>query len=170
MTYRTHLAESNGIYTGTKVTIHGTNTGNVIRTTLLPNGNVEIHFTVRKNHAFGITTSSVVQMKNAGALGDRFINILTKDFSAQKLEKGSLIPYQESSSLLSVLTGSGGDTKKSIEDIIKRIDGLLDDIKNKGVSGFLSKSHQEDLTQILKSAKNILQKNRIWRGNIRGFS
>ena len=90
--YKTLLEESKGIYVGTMVTIHGKNTGNVVKTILLPDGNVEIRFTVRKNHVFSITEASAVQLEYAGALGDRFINILTKDLSAPQLVKGSLIP------------------------------------------------------------------------------
>ena len=158
VTYKTRLAESTGVYVGTKVTIHGTNTGNVIKINLLPDGYVEILFSVKKHHVFGVTESSVVQLKNSGALGDRFINILTKDLSAPQLKKGSLVPYKKSSSLLSILTESEGGSNKSIQDIITKIDSLIDNFNKKGVSGLLSPNQQEDLTQILKSAKSILQK------------
>ena len=156
--YKTLLEESSGIHVGTKISIHGKNTGNVVKTTLLPDGKVEVRFTVRKDHIFSLTEASVTELKNSGALGDRFINITTPDLSAKQLKKGALIPHQESSSLLSVLTGDGGDTKQSVQNIIKEVRDLLENINSKGVSGFLSKSHQEDLTQILKSMKNILKK------------
>ena len=158
VTYKTRLAESSGIYVGTKVTIHGTNTGNVIKINLLPDGYVEVLFSVKKHHIFGVTESSVVQLKNSGALGDRFINILTKNLSAPQLKKGSLVPYKKSSSLLSILTESEGGSNKSIRDIITKIDSLIDNFNKKGVSGLLSPYQQEDLTQILKSAKSILKK------------
>ena len=153
VTYRSQFSQSTGVYVGSKVTIQGANTGNVIKVSLLPNGKVEVLFSVRKKHTFGITTASVVELKSTGALGDRFINILTKDFLAPKLKEGSLIPYQKSSSLLSFLTGSEG----SIQNIIKEIDSLLLRINKQGL-GLLSETNQEDLTQILKSAKNILNK------------
>ena len=158
VTYKTRLAESSGIYVGTKVTIHGTNTGNVIKINLLSDGYVEVLFSVKKHHIFGVTESSVVQLKNSGALGDRFINILTKNLSAPQLKKGSLVPYKKSSSFLSILTESEGGSNKSIRDIITKIDSLIDNFNKKGVSGLLSPYQQEDLTQILKSAKSILKK------------
>ena len=153
VTYKSQFVQSTGIYVGAKVTIQGTKTGNVIKVSFLPSGKVEVLFSVRKKHTFGITTASVVELKNAGALGDRFINILTKDISAPKLKKGSLIPYQKSSSLLSVLTGSEG----SIQNMMKQIDDLLIRLNKQGL-GLLSQANQEDLTQILKSVKNILKK------------
>ena len=165
-TYRTFLAESSGIYTGTKVTINGINTGNVIKTKLLPDGQVEVLFSVRKSHVFAITESSVVQLKNSGALGDHFINILTKNLPARPLKKGSLIPYQESFSLLSFLTEDGENSKQSIQGLIVQINEIFNSIDKKGVSGLLSQSHQEDLTQILKSAKNILKKVESGQGTL----
>lgn len=156
--YKTQLAESTGIYVGTKVTIHGANTGNVVKTTLLPDGQVEVRFSIRKSHAFAVTKSSVVQLKNSGALGDRFLNILTEDLSSPRLEKGALVPYRQSSSLLSVLTESGGGADKSIQGIITKIDTLLDNINKEGAISLLSSDNQKDLTQILKSAKTILKK------------
>ncbi len=166
VSYKTHLSESTGIYVGTKVTIQGANTGNVIKTTLLPNGNVEIRFSVRKSHAFGITSASRVQIKNSGALGDRFINIATKDISAPVLEKGSLIPYESASTLLSVLTEGGGEVKKSLQSVISQIDELLGNLNEKGASGLLSESQQEDISQILKSAKSILEKADSGKGTL----
>lgn len=158
ITYRVQLKESNGIYTGTKVSIHGKSTGNVLKTNLLSNGEVEVIFTVRKIHSFVVTESSVVHLKNAGALGDRFIDIFTADLSAPPLKKGSLIPYQDSSSLLSVLTGDG-EGAKSIQNILRKLELLLQDVDKKGGSSILlSSSNQKDLNDILKSTKSILNK------------
>ena len=159
--YKTILPESTGLYVGTKITIHGKNTGNIIKTTLRPDGKVEILFSVRKNHTFSITESSVTELKNSGALGDRFINILTQDLSAKKLKKGGLIPYQKSSSLLALLTG-GGEAKKSIQSLIAKTDDLIYNIN----TGLLSSNHKENLTQILKSLKNILQKVESGQGTL----
>lgn len=165
VTYKTLLKESEGIYVGTKITIHGKNTGNVVKTTLLPDGRVEVRFTVRKNHIFSLTEASVVQLRNSGALGDRFINITTADLSAKQLKKGSLIPYQESSTLLSIFTNSEGDLKKSIQSITVKIDRILNNLDEKGF-GLLSQSQKDDLTQILKSTKNILKKVESGQGTL----
>lgn len=155
--YKTILKDSSGIYVGTKVSIHGKNTGNISKMILLPEGEIELYFSVQKKHIFSLTESSFIEIKTAGALGDRYINVNTPDLSAKQLKKGSLIPYKKSSTLLSLLTGSGKDTKKSIQNILKQIDGVLNQLNKKGL-GILSESNQKDLTQILKSTKNILQK------------
>ena len=166
VTYKTLLVESNGINMGTKVAIHGKNTGNVVKTTLLPNGNVEVLFTVRKNHIFSITESSLVQLEHAGALGDRFINILTEDLSAPQLEKGSLIPYKESSNLMSILTENEGDTQKKLQNLIEQIDGILSSFNKEKPFGLLSKDNKDDLTQILKSTKNIVKRVESGQGTL----
>lgn len=159
--YKTVLAESDGIYAGTKVSIHGKNTGNVIATRLLPDGQVETRFSVRKAHIFGITKSSVVYVKQAGALGDRFLNIVTKDMSAKQLKKGALIPYENAPSLLSFLNDSGGDVKESLNSALSEINSLLENLNQKTGKGdglLLSQEQSADLSQILKSARNVLEK------------
>lgn len=162
MIYKTHLSESSGIYPGTKVTIHGKNTGNVIKTILLPNGNIEIRFSVRKSHAFGVTESSIVQLKNSGALGDRYINIFTRDLSDRQLKKDSLIPYQRSFDLLSILTGHGN----SQTNIIGQIHTMLENINKKGVIELLSESDRKNLRETLKSIKNIAHKIESGQGTL----
>ena len=167
--YKTVLAESDGIYAGTKVSIHGKNTGNVTATRLLPDGQVETSFSVRKAHVFGVTESSVVYVKQAGALGDRFLNIVTKDMSAKQLKKGSLIPYESAPSLLSVLTGGGGDVKKSLQSALSEINSLLEKLNQKSDNSgglLLSQEQSQDLTQILKSARSVLQKIDDGRGSL----
>lgn len=167
VTYKTLLTESTGIFTGTKVTIHGRSTGNVVKTTLLPEGKVEIVFTVQKHHVFGITKSSIVQLKNAGALGDRFINIFTEDMSAEPLKKGAFIPYQKSSTLLSLLMEDEEQTKKTLQSLITELDEILKKLNKKGVTGLLSNNTQnDDLTQVLKSAKTILKRIESGQGTL----
>ena len=73
--YKTQMKEISGVYVGTTVTIHGSSTGNVTRVKLLPNGEVELDFSVKKKHEFILTSSTFVELKNSGALGDRYINI-----------------------------------------------------------------------------------------------
>ncbi|MCZ0931766.1 MAG: MlaD family protein [Oligoflexia bacterium] len=158
VTYKTQMKEASGVYVGTKVTIHGSITGNIVNTKLLPNGEVELNFSVKKKHKFIITESTFVELKNSGALGDRYINIITTDLSAPKLQKGSLIPYKKTSNLLSLLMGDGKKTQQSFQDIFKNIQDLLDRFNDKGLRGFLSKKDQKELSEILKHAKNILEK------------
>ena len=153
------MKESSGVYVGTKVTIHGKITGNIINVTLLDNGEVELDFSVRKKHRFIITESSFVELKNSGALGDRYINIRTEDLSAPKLKKGSLIPYKKTASLLSLfMGGENKNTQQSLKDILSSVHDLLDRLNKDGLKGILSKTDQKELTQILKHTKNIARK------------
>ena len=159
--YKTVLPEATGIYAGTKVTIHGKNTGNVISTALLPSGEIRVRFSIREKHTFSLTESSFIELKNSGALGDRFINIVTKDLSATSLKRGALIPYKKSFDILSFLTGGG----KGSKNLATQIDGFLNRLNQKGL-GFLSRKNQEDLTQILNSTKNILKKIESGQGTL----
>ena len=155
--YKTQVKEASGVYVGTKVTIHGSVTGNITTVKLLQTGEVEIHFSVKKKHEFIITKSSFVELKNSGALGDRYINIMTPDSSAPRLKKGSVIPFKKTSNILSLLTGGGQKTQKSFQDIITNIQEMLDRFNNNGLRGFLSKKDQRELSEILSHTNNILK-------------
>ncbi|MDE0092549.1 MAG: MlaD family protein [Oligoflexia bacterium] len=164
--YKTQMKSVEGVYVGTKVTIHGNITGNIINVKLLTNGEVELYFSVRKKHEFIITESTFVELKNSGALGDRYVNIVTKDLSSPKLRKGSLIPYKKTSNLLSLLMGEGNKTKQSFQDIFKDVQVLLDRLSEKGLMGFLSKADQKELSEILRHTKNILAKIESGEGSL----
>ena len=155
--YKTQMKSVEGIYVGTKVTIHGSVTGNVTNIKLLQTGDVEVHLSVKKKHEFIITKSSFTELKNSGALGDRYINIITPDLSESKLKKGSVIPFKKTSNILSLLT-DGQKTQKSFQNIFTNIQKMLDRFNDKGLKDFLSKKDQKELSEILIRSNNILKK------------
>ena len=156
--YKTQMTEASGVYVGTKVTIHGKVTGNITEVKLLTSGEVELSFSVKKKHEFILTQSSVVELKNSGALGDRYLNIITSDLSAPHLKKGSVIPYKKTSNLLSLLMGEGEKTKKSSQNIFTNIQNLLEKFNEEGLPALLSKKDQKELSEILKQTSSILKK------------
>lgn len=162
-TYKTILFDSSGIYVGTKISIHGKNTGNVSQMLLLPNGKIQIHFTVSKKHLFIITKSSFIETKTAGAIGDRYINIITPDFSSGNLKLNSLIPYKASSSILSLL--SKNDIATMLQDIISQVSKLLSQINNSSHKIF-TKNNSKNISEILQSSKNILKKIESGEGSL----
>ena len=105
-TYKSIFSDARGIYVGSEVTIHGVRTGNVMKTQILANGKVEIHFSSLKKYDFMVNTSSITQLKTLGALGDRYVNILTTDFAAPSLEDQSIIPSEPSLDMMSFFTGN----------------------------------------------------------------
>ena len=164
--YKTQMKEASGIYIGAKVTIHGSITGNITKMKLLPNGEVELNFSVKKKHEFILTQSSFVSAKNAGPLGDRYLNIITPDLSAPKLKTGSVIPYKKTSNILSLLMGEGQKTKPAFQDIFTNIQATLERFNKKGLQGFLSKKDQKELSEILKRINNILKKVESGEGSL----
>ena len=164
--YKTQMKDASGIYIGAKVTIHGGVTGNITKMKLLPNGEVELNFSVKKKHEFILTQSSFVSAKNAGPLGDRYLNIITPNLSAPALKKSSLIPYKKSSNILSLLMGEGQKTKQSFQDIFTNIQTALERFNETGLQGFLSKKDQKELSEILNRINNILKKVESGEGSL----
>ena len=164
--YKTHFKDASGMNIGSKVNIHGARTGNISGMEILPNGSIEVTFSVRKNHLFMINSSSVVEIRNSGALGDRYVNILTKDLSAERVKSGSLLPYKKSSNLLSFFTEDNKKSKNSIQEILKEVDTLLEQFNEKGIVNILSPSDKKELSEILKSMNKILKKIESGEGTI----
>lgn len=155
--YKTQFEDASGMNIGSKVNIHGARTGNISNMKISPNGFIEITFSVRKDHFFMINSSSVVEIKNSGALGDRYINISTKDLSAKKIKNGNLIPYKKTSNLLSFFTEDNKKSKNSIQDILQEADNLLERLNEKGVINILSSSDKKELSEILKNTNQTLK-------------
>jgi len=156
--YKTIFDDASGMNVGSKVNIHGARTGNISKMKILPDGSIETTFSVRRDHLFMINQSSAVEIKNSGALGDRYINISTKDLSAEKLEAGTLLPYKKRSNLLSFFTESNKNSKNSIQEILKQAASLLEQLNEKGVIDILSPSDKKELSGILKNTNKILKK------------
>ena len=155
--YKTVFEEASGMNIGSKVNIHGARTGNINNMKVLANGHIEVTFNVRKDHLFLINHSTRVEIKNSGALGDRYLNIVTENLSAKKLNPGSLIPYQKSSNLLSFFTEGRGGAKNSIQDIFQRMDDLLEKLNEEGLVDMLSESDKKELSEILKNTNKTLK-------------
>ena len=155
--YKTKFDDASGMNIGSKVNIHGARTGNISDMKILPDGSIETTFTVRKDHLFMMNSSSVVQIKNAGALGDRYMNIVTEDLSAEQIKSGEMIPYKKSSNLLSFFTDSSKKSQNSLKDILKEVDNLLEQLNEKGFIDILSASDKKELSQILKNANKTLK-------------
>ena len=165
-TYKTNLEDASGMNIGSKVNIHGARTGNISDMKILSDGSIEVTFSVRKDHLFMINKSTMVEIKNSGALGDRYMNIITKNLSAERVKKGSLIPYKKSSNLLSFFTEENKKSKNSIQEILKEVDVLLEQLGENGFINILSPSDKKELSEILKNTNKILKKVESGEGTI----
>jgi len=155
--YKTRLEDASGMSIGSKVNLHGARTGNISDIELLENGSIEINFSIKKDHLFMINSSSVVEIKNSGALGDRYLNISTKDLSAESIKKGNLIPYKKSSNLLSFFMEDNKKSKNSIQDLLKEGRALLEQFNEEGFMNILSSSDKKELSEILKNTNQTLK-------------
>ena len=155
--YKTVFEEASGMNIGSKVNIHGARTGNVSSMKVLPDGHIEVTFNVRKDHLFLVNNSTRVEIKNAGALGDRYLNIVTENLSAKKLNPGSTLPYQKSSNLLSFFTEGREGSKNSIQDIFQGLDDLLEKLNEEGLVDLLSESDKKELSEVLKNTNKTLK-------------
>lgn len=132
--YKSIYSEVSGLNVGSVVTIHGTRTGNVVKTNLLENGKIEVTFSIKKDHDFIINQSTTAQLKTQGVLGDRYINVETTDLSAPKLNVGDMITTKPPLDILSLLGGSG-DSKKSVNHFVKELGRFMKNLNDQGGFG-----------------------------------
>ena len=164
--YRAVFKEARGIYAGSEITIHGKRTGNVVRTKLLPSGDVEAVFTAQKSHAFIINKTSRARLRVQGALGDRYIDITTEDLSAEPLPEGALLPSAPAWDIVSLLTGGSDGKRQNIKGLLERLGLFIEGFGKKGIPGIVSAENKKDLTEILKTAKRILKKIDSGKGSL----
>ena len=148
--YKSIFKNTRGIYTGSEVTVHGVRTGNVIETTLLKDGSVEVSFTTLKKHAFAVNKSSTTRLKTLGMLGDRYVDISTPDLKAGSLKEGAFIPSRPSAvDIVDLLSGTGGGGKsESLKELKLSATNLMD----------FSKSVLKDLSETADRVNGILKK------------
>lgn len=160
-TYKSVFQEAKGIFPGSEISIHGVRTGNVIKTEFLKDGRVQVIYTSRKKHHFVINKSTVAQLKYQGALGDRYISLITDDLSLEPLSSGSLIPVTSSVGILDFFAKSN-EFQSSIKVILSELSKLMESLNDqktvKNLNEVLSPENKKQFSEILKTTNRILKK------------
>lgn len=161
------LKDAAGLLKNSSVKMAGINVG-VIKDIKLRNGRAYIE--LRLDDEIPITTSSRVEIRANGILGDKYIELVTEDFEDPRLRSGSQILSVQDSSSINALMSSVGKITTSLEDvaqalksastegdnstpigrIIGNIEGFTKDLKD------ISSNNKEKIDESLNSAQRIL--------------
>ena len=162
------LQDAAGLLKNSAVKMAGINIG-VIKDIRLRNGKAYVELRIAKD--IPLTVGSRVEIRANGILGDKYIEIVTEDPEAPKLQTGSqLLNVQDSSSLNSLLTSVGkithsledvasalrsatvdGSTETSIGRIVKNIETFTEDLQQ------ISGENKDKLAKSIDSAERILK-------------
>ena len=119
-TFKSVFNDTRGIYVGSEVTIHGVRTGNVEDAIILPDGRVEVTFTSQKKYSFMVNQSSYSELRTLGAIGDKYVNIVTSDINASPLENYSTIPSKSAPDVMSLFSGNEkGSVRSTVQSLEK---------------------------------------------------
>lgn len=110
-----------GLAPGSMVTLSGIRIGNVEEIKFRPNENkLDVVMEVDATFLSRITEDSIVEVKTQGALGDKYIYIVSGDPTKGAAHEGTVLSVAPSTDLMSVLGSRGGEAQK-IFDIITEL-------------------------------------------------
>lgn len=119
--YHAHFEHVQGLNEGSTVSLSGIRVGNVKKFVFLPDQNkLDVWMTIDKQFLPRLTEGSTIEVRTQGALGDKFIFITPGPLGGKSIAEGSVIPVQEASDFLAMLTSKGGESTK-IFDVISEV-------------------------------------------------
>ncbi len=119
-----------GLSEGSVVSLAGIKIGNINGFKFLEqNNNLTIIMKIEADYLPRITEGSTIEVRTAGALGDKFLYISPGPASDRHLNNGDTIETLKASDLMSVLSEKGGEARRVFE-ILKESELLLKSFNN----------------------------------------
>jgi phospholipid/cholesterol/gamma-HCH transport system substrate-binding protein len=102
-----------GLNEGSLVALSGFKVGNIKTFKLLPEkGKIDVIMKIDKAYLGNIDKSDTVEVRSAGALGDKYIFIVPTETKTGSVQEGDVLEVAASTDLISVLSKKGGDAAK----------------------------------------------------------
>jgi phospholipid/cholesterol/gamma-HCH transport system substrate-binding protein len=166
--YKVKFAQTDGLFTGSVVTVNGVPAGNVVAINFIhETGNVQTVISILRKFTSVITDQSEAALATKGFLGDKYIAITTKGHKGQRLPKGSYIPARTSSGVLDFFGNKkiGNKVAAVLDELVVVIRSLNSEKTVKKASkatnnvyNMFSESKSREISQILKRLNSILTK------------
>ncbi len=162
-TFRTKLNQVQGLNKGSIVTLSGLNVGNISSIDLDEGQTVVVTFQVMSKYSHRITNSTTVEMRTAGALGDKYLYLQPGRADETPLSEGSFVAAAQGRDLIDALTEKGGEATKIllvIEEVLKFSRSLNADGRTERMMGNLAEASEslrgvsQDLRKITSELKN----------------
>jgi phospholipid/cholesterol/gamma-HCH transport system substrate-binding protein len=120
-----HFDSVQGLAEGSVVSLAGIKIGNIHHLSFSENnGKIQIAMRVETSSLSRITEGSTIEVRTAGALGDKFLYITPGPISDRSLQPEGVIETSQASDLMSVLSEKGGEAER-VFDIMKESQILL---------------------------------------------
>ena len=167
-TYKISFPEVHGLFAGSLVTVNGIPGGNVENITFMENtGNVQVVVSILQKFSSSITDRSEASLITKGLLGDKYVSIVTKGKTGEKLPQDSYIPTKTSKDII----GFFGDERETdrISSILNETLVFLKSLNSQGTAKHINEAVQnisttfsdrqaKEFSEILKRLNSILTK------------
>ena len=166
--YRISFQEVHGLFSGSLVTVNGIPAGNVDSIKFMENtGNVQVIVSILQKFSPSITDQSEASLITKGLLGDKYVSIVTKGKTGERLPADSYIPTKMSKNIMG-LFGNNGEADR-ISSILNETLIFLKSLNStntaaninqavQSISSAFSSRHTKEVSEILQRLNNILTK------------
>lgn len=153
-TFHAYFEHVQGLNEGSTISLSGIRVGNVKKFEFLTDQNkLDVLMTIDKQYLSRLTEGSTIEVRTQGALGDKFIFITPGPLNAPPLKEGSVIPVQEASDLIGMLTSKGGEASKIFE-VISEVHKMTKAINAEDRLGKMMKNFSEASESLKETSKD----------------
>ncbi|OFZ20288.1 MAG: hypothetical protein A2Z20_12790 [Bdellovibrionales bacterium RBG_16_40_8] len=137
--YKVKFRSIQGLAAGSLVSLSGVDVGSVKQINFDDNFDLVATLNVETRYAKLINDKSVASIRTQGALGDKYIYILTGPSSSEQLKAGDFIKIDTQPDLLDIISGKAADLSV-IVTTIQELNSLLHNLNGDGKSALLMES------------------------------
>lgn len=154
----TELTQSQGIASGSLVSLNGVIIGNVESIQISPQDirKIRVQLQIQKKFDNKIPVDSIIELKTQGALGDRYLYI-TPGVSENSIQQEGFIQAKNSKDLLDILSEKGSEAQKIFYLIDETLTLLKSFNENQRVAHILQNTQEAtlEIKSLSKEIKNL---------------
>lgn len=147
------FSEAQGLASGSVVSLAGLTIGNVTDLDLTSETNkVRVSLKIEDKYLNKLTTEATAELRTQGALGDKYVMIITRPGEGQVLQSGAVLQTQTAKDIFGVISERGQEADKVFE-IIKEVHQLTRTLNEQNRVESMIKNFHEASSEMKATAK-----------------
>jgi phospholipid/cholesterol/gamma-HCH transport system substrate-binding protein len=147
------FSEAQGLASGSIVSLAGLTIGNVADLELISETNkVRVSLKIEDKYLSKLTNAATAELRTQGALGDKYVMIITRPGEGQGLQPGAILQSQTAKDIFGVISERGQEADKVFE-IIKEVHQLTRTLNEQNRVETMIKNFQEASSEMKATAK-----------------
>ncbi len=154
VTLHAHFEHVQGLNEGSLVSLQGIRIGTIKKFIFVPEKNqVDVLMKVNEQYLPRVTQGSVVEVRTAGALGDKFIFIQPGEPGAPAVRNGDVLDVAPSTDIMGMIAEKGAEANK-VFDIINEVHKLTKSLNSENRAEKIMKNFTETSQNLKESSKD----------------